>query len=198
MAAFRFLEPRRIQTIATSDSLSPEAYRNYLSMLARAHLGPQQRAKLDASDIVQQTLLDAHRNQKQFRGTSSAEMVGWLRRMLSRNIIDAFRAAGAKKRDADLERSIDAPLDETCSRLEVWLEAVQTSPSAHACRNEQLLQLARCLAELPEGQREAIELHHLHGMSLADTAEAMQRSPGSIIGLLRRGLQQLRDALREE
>lgn len=118
-----------------------------------------------------------------------------MRRMLSCNIADAFRALGAQKRDVALERSLDVPLDGTCSRLEVWLEAVQTSPSGKACRNEQLIRLAWAMGELPDVQREAVELHHLHGLTLAETAQAMDRTAPSVMGLLRRGLQRLRELL---
>ncbi len=176
----------------------PEDFRQYLALLARAHLGPQQRAKVDPSDIVQQTLLDGHRKLEQFRGSTQAEMAAWLRRMLSCNIADAFRALGAKKRDVALERSLDVPLNETCSRLEVWLEAVQTSPSGKACRNEQLIRLAWAMSELPDAQREAVELHHLHGLTLAETAEAMDRTAPSVMGLCRRGLVGLRALLEED
>ena len=184
------------EPIANS-GLKLEEFRHYLSMLARAHLGPNQRAKVDPSDIVQQTLLDAHRKLKQFRGTTEAEMAAWLRKMLSFNVADAFRALGRQKRDAALERSLDAPLDDTCSRLEGWLEAVQTSPSGKASRNEQLVRLADAMARLPAAQREAIELHHLHGLSLSDTAEQFGRTGGSVVGLLRRGLVKLRELLAE-
>lgn len=175
----------------------PEEFRHYLALLARAHLGPSQRAKVDPSDIVQQTLLDAHRKLKQFRGTTEAEMAAWLRKMLSFRVTDAFRALGRQKRDVALERSIDARVDDTCSRLEGWLEAVQTSPSGKASRNEQLVRLAEAMAKLPDAQREAIELHHLHGLSLSDTAEQLDRTGGSVVGLLRRGLVKLRELLAE-
>lgn len=175
----------------------PENFRRYLLLLARARLGPAQRAKLDPSDIVQQTLLVAHEQRGQFRGTTEAEMAAWLRKMLSCRIADAFRALGRKKRDVALERSLDLQLDETCSQLEVWLEAVQTSPSGKVARGEQLIRLAEAMARLPEAQREAIELHHLHGLSLQETAAQLGRSGGSVIGLLRRGLVKLRDLLAE-
>ena len=84
---------------------------------------------MEASDVVQQTLLEAHRKFDQFRGSTEAELAAWLRTMLSFNVQDMLRAQGRQKRDATRERSLDASLDETCSRLEVWLEAVQISPS---------------------------------------------------------------------
>ena len=182
----------------TNNQPRPEDFRQYLAMLARAHLGPHQRAKVDPSDIVQQTLLDGHRKLDQFRGNTSAEMAAWLKRILSCNIADAFRALGAQKRDVALERSLDAPLDETCSRLEIWLEAVQTSPSGKVSRNEQLIRLAWAMEQLPDAQREAIELHHLRGLTLAETADDMGRTAPSVMGLLRRGLLGLQALLNED
>ena len=58
-----------------------ERYREYLMLLARLHVGEQLCGKLDASDVVQQTLLDAHRQRQQFRGQSDGELAAWLRRM---------------------------------------------------------------------------------------------------------------------
>lgn len=174
-----------------------EHYRQYLALLARTHLGPQRRTKPEASDIVQQTLLEAHQKLDQFRGSTDAEMAAWLRRMLSCNLADAFRALGRQKRDVAREQSLDESLDQSCSRLEVWLEAIQTSPSAKAAKNEQLVRLAWALGQLPDAQREAVELHHLHCMSLAETAEHLDRSTSAVAGLLRRGLGKLREMLEE-
>lgn len=172
-----------------------EDFRHFLMLLARARLGPTHRAKIDPSDVVQQTLLDAHRTLDQFRGSTDAEMAGWLRKMLSCRVTDAFRALGRQKRDAAMERSLDLQMNETCSRLEGWLEAVQTSPSEKVCRNEQLIQLAAAMARLPDSQRAAIELHHLHGLSLRETAEQLGSTGGAVVGLLRRGLVKLRELL---
>ena len=72
---------------------------HYLGMLAELQLGHGGRAKIDPSDIVQQTLLDAHRDQDQFRGRTEAEMAAWLRRLLACNLADAVRLLGRAKRD---------------------------------------------------------------------------------------------------
>jgi RNA polymerase sigma-70 factor (ECF subfamily) len=64
-------------------------------------------------------------------------------------------------------------------------------------RNEELLRMADALDQLPALQREAVVLHHLQGMSLADLASHLERSEASVAGLLRRGLAKLRELLCE-
>jgi len=174
-----------------------ERYREYLGMLARVQLDPRLREKMDPSDVVQQTLLDAHRRQDQFRGQTEAERAAWLRQILARNLVDALRAFGRAKRDVARERSFEAALEQSSQRLEAWLAAEKSSPSQKLQRHEQAVKLADALARLPEAQREALVLQHWHGWSLAEIGQHMGRSPAAVAGLLKRGLKQLRGFLPE-
>jgi len=174
-----------------------DQYREYLVMLARLQLDPRLRGKLDPSDVVQQTLLDAHRNQDQFRGRTDAERAAWLRRILAGNLVDALRAFGRAKRDVSRERSLETALDQSSRRLAAWLAAEQSSPSQQAQQHEQAVRLADALAKLPEAQREALVLQNWHGWSLAEIGEHMDRSPAAVAGLIKRGLKQLRGLLEE-
>jgi RNA polymerase sigma-70 factor (ECF subfamily) len=90
---------------------------------------------------------------------------------------------------------LEAALAESSARLEGWLAAEQSSPSQRAERNEEAFQLAIALEALPEAQREALVLQHWHGWSLAQIAEHLGRSRSAVAGLIKRGLQQLREAL---
>lgn len=175
-----------------------ERFRPYLLLLARLHLGDRHRAKLDASDVVQQALLEAHRTRAQFRGTTDAELAGWLRRVLACELADALRGLARAKRDAARERELEAVLGEVSSRLEACLAADQSSPSARAAHNEQLIRLAAALLHLPDDQRRAVELRHLQGRSVAEIAAALGKTETAVGGLLRRGMTRLRELMNAE
>jgi len=118
-----------------------ERFRSYLLLLARLRLDPLVRAKVGASDIVQQTLLEAHRDLPQFRGQSVGEQAAWLRQILARNLANVVRDLRRDKRDVAGEQPLQAALDESASRLEAWLAAEQSSPSQQAERHERAYEL---------------------------------------------------------
>jgi RNA polymerase sigma-70 factor (ECF subfamily) len=174
-----------------------DQFRDYLRALARIQVAarPWLAGKLDASDLVQHTLLKAHAARDQFRGRTAAEMAGWLRATLARTLANELRALGQAKRDAAAERSLEADLDASAGRLDAWLAADQTSPSERAGRREQADALAAAVAALPPDQREVVLLKHCDGLPLAEVAARTGRTPAAAAGLLRRGLQRLRELL---
>src|SRR2546428_3632227 len=68
----------------------------------------------------------------------------------------------------------------------------------HVMQNERARYLADHLAALPSDQQMAMELHHLAGYSISEIAERMAKSKASVAGLLRRGLEQLREDLKHK
>jgi RNA polymerase sigma-70 factor (ECF subfamily) len=175
-----------------------ERCRPYLRLLARLQLGPRLQGKLDPSDVVQQTLLEAHKKREQFRGSSEEEWLAWLRQGLAHNLADALRALGRAKRDAARERSLEAALAHSSLRLGQWFIDKQPSPSQEAERHERALLLAEAMATLPEAQREALLLRYWEDWPLAEIARHLGRTPGAAAGLLKRGLQHLRTLLNED
>ncbi len=168
-------------------------YRDYLLLLARAQLPPRLQAKLAASDIVQQTLLEAHRDRHQFTGSTSAEVAGWLRQILANNLANAANYWDRHKRDVHREQSLQQSLAASSARLEACLAASQSSPSQQVERGEQLLHLAGALMQLPEAQQQVVVLRYLHGWAVKDIAEHLDKSVPAVGGLLHRGLRQLRE-----
>ena len=175
---------------------SPDAFRDYLLLLARSQFGGHLRLKLDMEDVVQETLLQAHAKREQFRGQTDPEMAAWLRQILANTLANTVRDYGRARRDAALERSLEASLADSSARLEAWLVTGGMSPSEHAERNEQLLQLAAALGRLPADQREALLLRHCHGMGVEDIGRQLGRTRASVASLLRRGLKQMREELK--
>jgi RNA polymerase sigma-70 factor (ECF subfamily) len=174
-----------------------ERFRAYLHLLARMQLGPRLQGKLDPSDLVQQTLLQALEALDQFRGRTEAELAAWLRQILAHNLANAAGDLGRAKRNVTRECSLEAALEQSSARLEAWLAVEQPSPSQQAERKEQVLRLAEALASLPEAQQEALTRHHLQGWSLEEIGRHLGRSPAAVAGLIKRGLKQLRLLLHE-
>ena len=172
-----------------------DSYRPYLTLLARTHLDQRYHRRIDASDIVQQTLLEAHKNRKQFRGESASELAGWLRQILVNNVADAVRALRREKRDIRREQPLEAHVEDSFGRVHDWLAAEQSTASQRMIREEQLLAVSAAVSSLSNDQQEAVILHHLQGYSLKQLAEHFDRTESAVAGLLHRGLQNLRSMI---
>jgi RNA polymerase sigma-70 factor, ECF subfamily len=163
-------------------------FREFLCLVARLEVSPGYRARVDLSGVVQETLLDAHRSPPRHR--TEAQTAAWLKAILLHNLADEARRRGAIKRDEARERSLQGP-----DGRAIDLVSDQSSPSRRTIRDEELLDLARALATLPEGQRRAVEMHHLEARPLVEIAEALGTTKAAVAGLLHRGLKALRGQL---
>ena len=118
-----------------------------------------------------------------------------MRKILSNNLIDAFRHFGRAKRDIARNRSLEDEISQSFARIDALVADSAASPSQRAATNEQLLRLPAALDALPSAQREAIVLHHLQGLKLSETARLLDRSESAVGGLLHRGLKRLHELL---
>lgn len=130
-----------------------DRYRDYLLLLARVQFDPRLREKLDPSDVVQQTLMDAHQKWDQWRGTTEAEKAAWLRQILANKLLDALRSFRRTKRDVGRERSLEATLQRSSQRLQNWLAAEQSTPSQKVEQQERAVRLASALAQLGRAKK---------------------------------------------
>lgn len=173
-----------------------EGYRSYLALLARLQISRRLQSKIEPADVVQDVMLEAHRNFAQFRGSSEAQFVAWLRRMVADRLANLVRHYhGTKRRDIRLEREMAAAVDDSSRMLVNALAAPQSTPSERAARREQAVLLAEALDQLPDDQREVLVLHHLEEYSFPEIARLMERSIDSVKGLWTRGLAGLRRIL---
>lgn len=176
-----------------------EAFRPYLTVLARGQIPTSMQARLDASDIVQDTLLEAHRKREQYQGGDDPRQLAcWLRQVLSYNLIDALRTQHRDQRDVRREQKIQLTLDESAKGLEHILVASDTSPSQQVENRFLAIQVAQAIEGLPEQQRDAILLRYFQKSSLQDIAEQMHKSTAAVAGLLKRGLARLREQLQKD
>jgi RNA polymerase sigma-70 factor (ECF subfamily) len=175
-----------------------ELYRGYLTLLARVQVGRRLRSKVDASDVVQETFLAAHRHFAQFRGGTEAEFAAWLRQILASQLAGLVRRyCATQRRDVHLECQLADELNASSRCLDGALVAAQSSPSQRAVRREQSVRLADALAGLPDSYREVLVLRHLEGLTFPEVARRMGRTLDSVAKLWPRALARLREALEE-
>jgi RNA polymerase sigma-70 factor (ECF subfamily) len=176
----------------------PERYRQLLQLqVRRLQLDRRLQPRFDSSDLVQETLLNAHAQLDRFRGSTEAELVKWLQEVLAHAAADQVRKAKAQKRNVALEQSLQAALAESSARVEAFLASSQPSPGEQAERHELLLRIANALEQLPQDQREVVILRDLEGASISEIAAQLARSKKSVAGLLLRGRRNLRELLAE-
>jgi RNA polymerase sigma-70 factor (ECF subfamily) len=172
------------------------SYQNYLTILAASQLDRRLRRRVSPSDLVQETMLAAHRDFPQFRGRSEPEFLAWLRQVFLsclRHSIDEH--VRAKKRDIRCEVSIDQTLerlDRSAECLAVQLADPGPSPSATVRRRERAVELADQLAQLKPDYRDVIVLRNLQGLKFEEIAERLERKPGSVRMLWLRAMEKLR------
>jgi RNA polymerase sigma-70 factor (ECF subfamily) len=166
-------------------------FRPRLCELARGKIEGKLRARIDESDVAQQSCISALRNFHQFDGTDLDAFAAWLRRIHEQNVRDAIRDHTVYDKRA-VSRETARPQAVQAARAE------PPYPSHEAVQDERAARIAKALETLPEGQREAVRLRHIEGCSLAEIARRLDRTETATAGLLKRGLAKLREKLKDE
>jgi RNA polymerase sigma-70 factor (ECF subfamily) len=175
-----------------------ERYRNYLQLLARTQIDLHLQGRLDPADLVQATFLDACRDFPQFRGTTEAELLAWLRQLLLSNLARQVRTP---KRDARRAVSRDqhlAALQTSSAQFEAALTGRSPWVRARVRQDERITQVADRLAQLPADYREVLVLRNLEGLGFAEVARRMGRTTGAVRRLWVQALDQFRHLLEQE
>jgi RNA polymerase sigma-70 factor (ECF subfamily) len=176
-----------------------ERYRAYLTLLAGLQVGRRLQGKVDPSDLVQETFLEAARHFAQFRGETEPELAAWLRQILASCVAHLVRRyCGTQARDVRLERVLADELDQSSLAIDRALIAEQSTPSQGASRREEAVLLADALAQLPDDYRTVLVLRHLEDLTFLQVAERMGKSLDSVHKLWMRGLARLKQVMGEK
>jgi RNA polymerase sigma-70 factor (ECF subfamily) len=171
-----------------------EACRRYLLLVAERELDPALRAKGGASDLVQQTFLEAQRDFAHFHGDSEGEWLAWLKHLLRHNVGKFARTyRDTQKRGVGRETPLEGPGSATGPGAE--LAANTPTPSALAMQREQDEGLARALERLPEDYRRVIALRYQEERSFEEIGRLLQRSADAARKLWARAVERLQDEL---
>ncbi len=167
-----------------------ETSRNYLLLVANSHLDPDLRGKGSASDLVQESFLEAQRDLGGFCGTTEGECLAWLRQILRHNIGAFTRRHRAGKRDVRHEVVLSAP-DSAAPVAEPADRAM--TPSSEAIDRENAIEIRRALDRLPDDYRQVITMRYLEGRSFEEIAVALGRSQDAARKLWGRAMRRLRE-----
>jgi RNA polymerase sigma-70 factor (ECF subfamily) len=167
-----------------------EACRGYLLLIAQRELDSGLQAKGGASDLVQETLVDALRDFKHFRGKSHVELQAWLRQLLINNLIDFTRHyRDVEKRQIGRERELEA--GDSSAERGGDLEAPISSPSGQAIKDEQSEAIERALKRLPPEYQRVLRLRFEEDLSFEEIGSGMNLTPNAARKLWARAVKRL-------
>ena len=167
-----------------------ESFRAYLLLVADRELDPEVRAKGGASDLVQDTFLEAQRDFERFQGTSAEELRAWLRRVLLNNVANFTRQFRQRvKRDVGREVSLEA--GGSSHERGAGLAADTVSPSDAALAQEQAQALARAMERLPEDYRQVLAFRHEEQLTFEQIGQKMERTANAARMLWLRAVERL-------
>jgi RNA polymerase sigma-70 factor (ECF subfamily) len=176
-----------------------DRYRNMVRMTLRSQITAELRAKVDASDLLQETFLTASRSVGDFTGQDIETFVRWLQVIAARRVADAYRRYfDFEKRDLRREIPLDQLLarsDRSAAALVDQLADSASGPLSVAHRHEQAVRLADALSSLPKHYREVLQLRYLEERPLNEIAQLLGRTKGSTAMLMARAIEKLKELL---
>ena len=170
-----------------------EACRGYLLLVANHKLDADVQAKGGASDLVQETFLEAQRDFARFAGDSEEELLAWLRQMLLHNVLNFTRRYRAAKRKVG--REILLQTDSSAMAPVPGPTALGLSPSGQAMAHEQAEALEQALARLPKDYRQVILLRYQEEHTFEEIGRLMNRSANAARKLWLRAVERLQQEM---
>jgi RNA polymerase sigma-70 factor (ECF subfamily) len=171
-----------------------ESCRPYLLMIANQDLDPKLRAKIGASDIVQETMLTAQQQIADFRGNGKNELLAWLRGILINDLLQTRRRyRKTDKRQVDREVSLAG--GERADEPPIDFAGAQATPGTYAVASEEAALLRRAMSSLSKDDQQVLQLHNWEQLSFAEIGQRMERSPEAVRKLWSRAVLRLQQEL---
>jgi len=171
-----------------------ERCRAYLLHVAARELGEDLRGKVGASDLVQETLLEARETFDRFRGQTEEELLGWLRQILLHKLAHAGRHyRGTAKRNIAREVSLEAP--DVSGQVAYDLADGSATPSKQMMAEERVVVLRQAIGRLSPAHRQVILLRSVEQRPFDQIGLIMQRSEKAVCKLWARAVEALRQEL---
>jgi RNA polymerase sigma-70 factor (ECF subfamily) len=165
--------------------------------VANRELGDDLQAKLGASDVVQETFVQAQKVFHRFHGNENEQLIAWLAKILEHKLAHARRQfAGTQKRDMHREVSLECGPEANPGGDGKRANRGST-PSSIVAGKEEHRRLELALARLPDDMRRAVELRSLERMPFAEVGEQLQRSSEAARKLWVRAICRLQQLLDE-
>jgi RNA polymerase sigma-70 factor (ECF subfamily) len=171
-----------------------EACRGYLILIAQHELAPELQPKGGASDLVQETLMEAFRDFGRFPGATEDELLQWLRRLLLNNLADFARRYRATDKRR-LDREVAQAAGDASANLLDGLAASWPSAGSAAAAQEQAQAVQAVLARLPEDYRRVIVLRYQEGQSFDEIGQALGLTANAARKLLVRAIERVQQEL---
>lgn len=147
-----------------------------------------------AEDILQETFLAAFEHIETFAPRGRFSFFRWLATIADRQLLDAVKAHSARKRGGDRHeiRYVGGLSRDSVTELIELIAGDDLTPSRMFSRREAAAAIHEGLAAVPQDHRRAIQLRYFRGLSVADVAKAMNRTPHAVHNLCHRALKELR------
>lgn len=172
-------------------------HRDRLKRMVAVRLNPKLQGRLDASDVIQDTYVEAARVLSDYLENPQLPVFLWLRHLAGEKLIQAHRRhLSAQKRDAGREQAIQGGAPAVTSQsLAIQLSAKITSPSNAAQKNEAKDQLALALEQMDDLDREVLTLRHFEQLSNRETADVLKMNYETVKKRYVRALEKLQKLL---
>ena len=174
-----------------------ERHRGAIRRMVAARMDRGMAGRVDASDIVQEALIEAHRRLSDYLSDGSMPFHLWLRQIAKDRLIDAHRRHRAQRRDVGREQNMTARADQSSLDLAAQLCDMELTPAAQALRKELEGRFWSAIEELDEADREIVLMRHQEQLGNGEVAELLDLSPAAAGMRYLRAIRRLRSILGE-